>query len=151
MRRIIWILGLFLCVTIVTDNGLLADDSSSSANNIITTNTDGDIKRGANIYRRCRVCHHLTAQKPPLKGPNLAGLFSRKVGTDASFQLYSSALKTADFVWSAEKLDAWLKSPTAFLPGNKMAFSGIRKAEDRKDLIAFLKNATIPVDLKEDK
>ena len=124
--------------------GFITAASSAETTAAVTSNAlVGDVKRGAKVFLRCRVCHRLTDQPQPLLGPNLNDLFGRAAGTDDTFQHYSNALKTANFVWTEEKLDAWLRDPNGFLPGNKMSFTGIIKEQDRKDLIVFLKNATI--------
>jgi hypothetical protein len=47
-------------------------------------------------------------------------------------------------VWDGVTIDAWLTNPLKALPGTKMAFGGIRDAQDRADLIAYLRQATAP-------
>ncbi len=41
-------------------------------------------------------------------------------------------------VWSAETLDKYLSNPAAMIPGNKMTFAGLKKEDDREDVIAYL-------------
>ena len=101
----------------------------------------GDLENGRRVFARCRSCHTITEGGPNMTGPNLYGLFSSTVGTHEKYR-YSNALKDADFVWDAEKLDEWLLRPRDFLPGNKMSFVGIASEQDRKDVIAFLKVET---------
>lgn len=74
-------------------------------------------------------------------GPNLHGFFGRRAGSGGSFN-YSDALKKADFVWTPRALDAWLREPARFLPGNRMTFIGVSYEGDRLDLIAYLLEAT---------
>ena len=101
----------------------------------------GDLENGRRVFARCRSCHTITEGGPNMTGPNLYGLFGSTVGTHEKYR-YSEALKTADFVWDAEKLDHWLERPRDFLPGNKMSFVGIAAEQDRRDVIAFLKVET---------
>ena len=101
----------------------------------------GDLENGRRVFARCRSCHTITEGGPNMTGPNLYGLFGSTVGTHEKYR-YSNALKDADFVWDAEKLDEWLLRPRDFLPGNKMSFVGIASEQDRKDVIAFLKVET---------
>lgn len=101
----------------------------------------GDPAKGEKVFARCKVCHVLEANGPKKIGPPLHGLFNRHTAAVEGFA-YSEALKKADFAWTPEKLDEWLTKPQAFLPGNKMAFPGIPKPEDRADLIAYLEQAT---------
>lgn len=96
----------------------------------------GDAAKGAVIFKRCAICHTVDAGKKSVVGPNLAGVVGRKAGsTDFA---YSSAMKTAGFTWTKEKLDTFIKAPAATVKGNRMAFSGVPNDADRADLIAFL-------------
>lgn len=101
----------------------------------------GDLDQGRRVFARCRSCHTIAADGPNMVGPNLYGVFGRVAGTREGFN-YSNPLKAAGFAWDAEKLDQWLSGPRTFLPGNKMSFAGIPDAEDRRDLIAYLKVET---------
>ncbi|HFE37854.1 MAG TPA: cytochrome c family protein [Gammaproteobacteria bacterium] len=74
-------------------------------------------------------------------GPNLYGLFGKKAGTAEGYA-YSTAMKNADIVWDETTLDAYLTKPKAFIPKNKMSFIGLKKEQDRKNLIAYLKANT---------
>ena len=42
-------------------------------------------------------------------------------------------------VWTEANLDKFLKKPRSFIKKTRMAFSGIKKDEDRKALIEYLK------------
>lgn len=101
----------------------------------------GDLENGRRAFARCRSCHTITEGGPNMTGPNLWGLFGRQAGTHAGFN-YSTPLKTAGFVWDAERLDHWLQNPRTFLPGNKMTFPGLPDETDRRDVIAWLKVET---------
>jgi len=107
-----------------------------------TLSSGGDAVKGKRLFNRCRACHNLTATARTRIGPNLDSLFGRKAGAAEGFK-YSKALQEADFDWSEGALDSWLAQPRKFLPGNKMAFAGLRKEQDRKDLMAYLRVATL--------
>lgn len=98
---------------------------------------NADYARGRRAYRQCSSCHTSSEDGDHLVGPNLFGLFGRKVGGADGFS-YSTALKDADFSWTPATLDEWLESPRGFLPGNQMTFSGIRRPADRQAVIAYL-------------
>lgn len=100
-----------------------------------------DLENGRKKFALCRSCHTLPEGGPNMTGPNLHGVFGRQIGTGADFK-YSDAAKNAGFIWDAAKLDGWLAAPKTFLPGNKMAFIGVKDAKDRTDLIAYLKVET---------
>jgi cytochrome c len=77
-----------------------------------------------------------------MTGPSLAGVWGRKAGSLPSFQRYSPALKESDVTWTEEALDPWLQDPANYIPGNRMTFPGIKDAQARTDLIAYLKSAS---------
>jgi cytochrome c len=100
-----------------------------------------DLENGRRVFARCRSCHTITDGGPDMTGPNLYGVFGRQAGTHGKYN-YSAAVKTAGFVWDAERLDHWLENPRTFLKGTKMSFAGIADPADRRDVIAFLKVET---------
>jgi cytochrome c len=69
------------------------------------------------------------------------GLFGRKSGTVDGFA-YTAANKNSGITWSEETLFDYLLNPKKYIPGTKMVFPGIKKPQERADLIAFLKSAT---------
>ena len=93
------------------------------------------------MFIQCQACHGLAADEPHKVGPNLHGMFGRKIGEAEGFN-YSPVLVEADFQWSPAELDAWLARPSEYLPGNRMAFVGIAKPQDRANLIAYLQANT---------
>ena len=102
-----------------------------------------DRENGERQAQICRACHSFDAGGPDMIGPGLHGFFGREAGAVAGFD-YSSAILDVDFVWTPRALDAWLQQPGRFLPGNRMAFAGVGKPQDRADLIAYLLEATAP-------
>jgi cytochrome c len=108
---------------------------------------DGDAKTGARIFRACAACHSLEPGRN-MTGPSLAGVWNRKAGELSSFSRYSDAMKKSDLVWDEKNLDAYLKNPAAFLPGNHMTFPGIPDDKARGDVIAFLKDSAAAPDIR---
>ena len=100
-----------------------------------------DPDKGQVLFLQCRACHSLEAAGGNKVGPNLYGVFGRKAGLAPGYA-YSEAFTQATIVWSDETLDQWLIRPSDLLPGNRMVFVGIRKPEDRANLIAYLKRET---------
>lgn len=74
-----------------------------------------------------------------MTGPSLAGLWNRKAGSLDSFTLYSGVLKSSGIVWSDKTLDEWINDPQHLIPGNQMTFAGVKNAQQRADLLTFLK------------
>ena len=92
---------------------------------------------GEKIFRKCKACHNF---KKNGIGPNLAGIVGRKAGS-VEFR-YSKAMKVkaADgLIWNEANLDKFLKKPRSFISKTRMSFGGIKKDEDRKALIEYLK------------
>jgi len=100
-----------------------------------------DLEKGEQQAMICRACHTLDEGGVHMIGPNLYGMFGQAVGTQEGFA-YSKAVQEVDFIWTPRALDAWLAQPAKFLPGNMMSFPGVRREEDRANLIAFLIRAT---------
>ncbi|MEM6683964.1 MAG: c-type cytochrome [Pseudomonadota bacterium] len=94
-------------------------------------------KRGKRLFLRCRSCHSLKQAERHRTGPNLNGLIGADAGAKDTYQ-YSDAVKASGIVWNEGTLDAWLLSPAALIPGNRMVFAGLRKPQDRQALIAYL-------------
>ena len=70
-------------------------------------------------------------------GPNLWGVVGRNIASHGGFS-YSPALSSQPGAWTYEQLDNYLTSPARAIPGNKMAFAGLRRAEDRAAVIKYL-------------
>jgi len=100
-----------------------------------------DFKRGQLLSLACAACHSLGAGEKTIVGPNLHGVFGRPAGTVEGFD-YSPGLRSSGLVWTPRALDAWLADPASFVAGTKMTFTGFRSEQDRRDLIAYLLQAT---------
>ena len=100
-----------------------------------------DYDRGRRTFKLCMSCHTLNEGGQNLVGPNLYGMFGRRIGAVDGFA-YSDAVNEADFIWTPDILAQWLESPRDFLPGNKMAFAGVRKPDDRTAVIAYIMSET---------
>lgn len=100
-----------------------------------------DMAAGQAIFARCRICHNVQAGAPNTVGPNLHGVFGRKAGSLPNF-LYSAAMKDSGITWDDDTLRKYLDNPKDFIPGNKMAFPGIKDENDMASLLAYLHQAT---------
>lgn len=105
---------------------------------------EGDVAKGEKVFRKCIACHTLEEGKNKV-GPSLYGVFGRQAGSLEDYK-YSSVMVDSGIVWDDENMDGYLKKPRAFLKGTKMAFAGIKKDDQRADLIAFLKEKSAPAE-----
>jgi nitrite reductase (NO-forming) len=96
----------------------------------------GDPDAGAKVFRKCQACHSAEPGQNRV-GPSLFGVVGKEAGAVEDFN-YSAAMQDSDIVWTPENLDAFLTNPREFMPGTKMIVPGLRAAEDRSDLIAYL-------------
>ncbi len=96
-----------------------------------------DAAKGEKDFLVCRACHQIGPGAKIAIGPVLNGVVGRKAGTYPGFQ-YSDANRDSGIVWSPEELDKYLVSPQSVVPHTKMIFPGVKDAQQRKDVIAFL-------------
>ncbi len=96
-----------------------------------------DPESGQKIFKtQCSACHAVAAGRN-LVGPSLFGIVGRKSGSIDGFR-YSAANKGANLTWDPATLDTYLTNPKALVPGTTMTFAGIKSAEQRADVIAYL-------------
>ena len=95
--------------------------------------------KGKKVSAKCKACHTFKSGGKHSTGPNLWNIVD-KMSSGASGFSYSSAFKdNSNMVWTEENLDSFLKKPRKFIKGTKMAFGGIKKPQDRANLIEWLK------------
>ena len=105
-----------------------------------------DLENGKGQLSLCRSCHTVAGGGANMTGPNLYGVFGRAVASKSDFS-YSAGLKAAAShigggTWDAASIDTWITNPKAVVPNTKMSFPGLKDANDRRDLIAYLKVVT---------
>ncbi|MDE0208735.1 MAG: cytochrome c family protein [Boseongicola sp.] len=98
---------------------------------------NADSARGEKVFRKCVACH--TVEKGGRKkiGPNLWNIVGAPVGAREGFR-YSSAMLAFGGSWTPERLDAYLAKPRGFVKGGSMSFVGLKREQDRADVIVFL-------------
>jgi S-disulfanyl-L-cysteine oxidoreductase SoxD len=98
------------------------------------------IEAGERAWRQCSSCHRVGEGARNGTGPHLNGIMGRVAGIGEGFR-YSPQMVAAGndgLVWTSETLDAFLENPAGLIPRNRMSFRGVRSADERAALIAYL-------------
>ncbi|MFK7744456.1 MAG: cytochrome c family protein [Roseobacter sp.] len=101
-----------------------------------TVLASASVEDGAKVFRKCSACHKLVAGENGA-GPYLYGVVNREKAAADGFG-YSDTLASMGGEWTPENLSAFLEKPSSYAPGTSMGFAGLRKVEDRADVIAYL-------------
>jgi cytochrome c len=96
----------------------------------------GTADAGAKVFVACKTCHAIEPGKN-MVGPSLHGLLGRVSGSVAGYS-YSAANKVSGITWNNEKLFQYLETPQRVIVGTKMSYTGVKDAQKRADLIAYL-------------
>jgi cytochrome c len=99
---------------------------------------NANLRNGMQQWTFCAACHLVADGTKNSVGPDLKGIFGRKAGANASFPNYTPALKSSGMEMTPEQIDKWITDPRAIIPTTAMIFPGIKKPEDRRDVIAYL-------------
>ena len=99
------------------------------------------LTKGRRVFLKCSSCHSLDQEGAHKVGPALWGFYGESAASREGYT-YSEALQNADIVWNDTTLGQYLEAPARYVPGTKMAYVGLRNAQDRAAVIAYLKAET---------
>ncbi|WP_375175791.1 c-type cytochrome [Pseudooceanicola sp.] len=115
------------------DAGAAEEEGPDFATLLASANVDD----GSKVFGKCKACHKIDGSNAT--GPHLDGVVDRAVGAVDGYS-YSGAMAAVFETWTPENLNAFLENPKGAAPGTKMSFSGLKKAEDRANLVAYLQS-----------
>ena len=96
-----------------------------------------DIAAGAKVFKKCSACHKVE-DGANSTGPHLYGVVGRYIAAEATTCGYSGALRGIEGDWTADNLNGFLAKPKDWAEGTTMGFAGLKKIEDRANVIAYL-------------
>ena len=99
---------------------------------------DADLGKGSKVFGKCKACHKVEDGAKGT-GPHLYGIVDRTVSAVEGYG-YSGALVAVADVWTVENLNGFLENPKSYAPGTKMGFAGLKKPQDRANVIAYLQS-----------
>lgn len=105
---------------------------------------EGNAEHGKAVFNQCKICHAVGPGAKAGVGPEQNNLVGSVAGSRPGYN-YSPAMKEAGakgLVWNEENLNKFIENPKAVVPGTKMVFPGLKNAQDRADVIAYLKTQT---------
>ncbi|MGV8918916.1 MAG: c-type cytochrome [Pseudomonas sp.] len=102
------------------------------------TQAAGDVAAGAVQFKQlCGRCHQVGKNARSWFGPPLNGIVGRHAASIPGYE-YSDAMKASAIVWTPEILAAYVKDPSAVVPGTRMSFWGLSDPEKIDNLLAYL-------------
>lgn len=119
------------------DGGQVAQAAPEPEQDLFTLINAASADDGSAVFRKCQACHTPEIGGANRVGPNLGNVVGAPIPHRDDFA-YSDALAGHGGEWDYEALDAWLENPSAFAPGNKMSFAGLKDIEDRAAVIKYM-------------
>jgi cytochrome c len=105
---------------------------------------EGNAEHGKAVFNQCKICHAVGPGAKAGVGPEQNNLVGSVAGSRPGFN-YSPAMKEAGakgLAWNEETISKFIENPKTVVPGTKMVFPGLKNAQDRADVIAYLKTQT---------
>jgi cytochrome c len=101
---------------------------------------EGDAAKGEKVFKKCKACHAVGDGAKNKVGPALNGIVGATAGQVADFKYSKAMLEAGEggLVWDEANLATYLTKPKDLVKGTKMSFAGLKKEQDRADVIAYL-------------
>ena len=137
-------MGKSMKITFLSAAALLALSMTTASAEDMAFEITGDATKGEKVFRKCKACHQVGPEAKDKTGPVLNNILGRAAGTGDGFG-YSDVMVeagTGGLIWTPETLAGFLEKPKGYLKGTKMSFAGLRKPEERDNIIAYLASFT---------
>jgi cytochrome c len=121
------------------DTGGAGGGKAAGPEPILAMLASADAARGEKVAKACAACHTFVKGGPNGVGPNLWGVVGGPKQHAAGFAYSGALIKQGGDKWTYEELNKFLWKPKAYAPETKMSFAGVKKADDRAALIAWLR------------
>lgn len=118
-----------------TETAAAEEKEPSIAELLVNASAD----KGEKVFNKCKSCHTIEEGGPNKVGPNLFGVLNNDIASHGDFS-YSPALSGLEGEWTFEKLSHFLTDPRGYASGTKMAFAGLKKGDDRADLLLYIRS-----------
>ena len=99
---------------------------------------NASLEKGRKLFKKCGTCHNYEKDSANKIGPNLWNVINRPKANIDGFA-YSKALVEIGGEWTYEEISKFLYKPKKYVKGTKMNFVGLKKVEDRANLVFFLR------------
>jgi cytochrome c len=134
--------GYFIEAEEVEEAAAGGGESPAAPEAIEPTLASADVGAGEAVFKRCAACHTTEEGGANKVGPNLWDIVGRPMASEEGFS-YSAAMREfaegGSVVWDYEHLNGFLLAPKSYVKGTAMSFAGLKKLDDRADLIAYLR------------
>lgn len=135
--------GYKLPVTAAVDSGAKGGGTAApafSADAVVALLKTASPESGQAVFRQCTACHTADKGGKAGTGPNLWGKLGKEIASSPDFPRYSPAMKNAKGKWDYKNMIEYLHDPKRAIPGNQMAFAGVKNPQQLADLVAYLRS-----------
>ncbi len=125
-----------------TQTAAATEASGGGGSDLGTLLANASAEKGAKVARKCLACHTFEEGGANKVGPNLYNIIGEKAGEGRGYNFSKAMAAKGEegYTWTYEHLDQYLANPKATIPGNKMTFVGLKKPEERADVIAYIRS-----------
>ncbi len=101
---------------------------------------EADAAAGEKVAKKCTSCHTFDQGGAHRIGPNLWNVVNRPIGSTEGFSFSAAMAGMSGQQWTYHDLNEFLKRPKDYAPGTKMTFAGLKKIQDRANILAYMRS-----------